>query len=302
MTNFKKVNVFITVVIFGLILNGCMGGSSSIKLTPELKKVVDNNTTLYTQFNIFVDVNKVLSTNYEIGFLLPINSKIILQSVGKNVVKFIYNDREIRLINIEKYTGLNTIQLTNRYFSKNKVDLSRFTNSEQHSINAALISDGMSKNAVLLSRGYPPIHITKTLNRDTWTYWQGTRDKLVVHFNNNRVTKRERGNPSKSKKITRDISSYTPKPSNSKETTQNIPSYSLFSKVKKGMGRRQVVDLIGEGTDSSRFMTGKAFIPFNYGSDKARTVYYYKNEGELQFNMRNRLVEIHYDPSEDGYR
>ena len=92
------------------------------------------------------------------------------------------------------------------------------------------------------------------------------------------------------------------KTKSSKKASSKIPKNSRFSRLEKGMGMKQVTKLVGKPTDKHRFMTGKSFIPFYFGSDSSRTVYYYKRQGELQFNARGQLVKIVYDRSEDGYR
>jgi len=81
-----------------------------------------------------------------------------------------------------------------------------------------------------------------------------------------------------------------------------VKAGSKFSKVALQMGFKQVTDLIGEPNDMAIRRTGKTWMPFYYGSDRARRVAYYKGEGRLEFNMANRLVEIIPDESEDGYQ
>lgn len=87
------------------------------------------------------------------------------------------------------------------------------------------------------------------------------------------------------------------------ETTLYKPAPgSKFSKVKVGMSYRRVSDLIGDGSDIDTYTTGKAWIPFYYGSDRWRKDVYYKKEGRLVFNSRDDLIEILVDTDEDGYR
>jgi hypothetical protein len=90
--------------------------------------------------------------------------------------------------------------------------------------------------------------------------------------------------------------------STTKQSVQNIPSDSLFAKIKIGMGRKQVTDLIGHHSDMHTFSTGKIWIPFYFGSDTVRTVYYYKGKGRILFSRNGRVMKIDYDPSEDGYK
>ena len=83
---------------------------------------------------------------------------------------------------------------------------------------------------------------------------------------------------------------------------------SKFSKINVGMYSKQVMDLIGQPTDQKTYMTGKAWIPFHFGGDNARTEYHYKGEGTLTFAhggvgdmTSQKLIKITVNPSETGY-
>lgn len=86
-----------------------------------------------------------------------------------------------------------------------------------------------------------------------------------------------------------------------KQAPANIPAGSPLAKVKMGMQRGQVDDLIGQPTSTRVFPSGKAFIPFYYGPDTVRTGAFYKGLGRVVFSGANQVVEIEYDPNEDGY-
>ena len=86
-----------------------------------------------------------------------------------------------------------------------------------------------------------------------------------------------------------------------KPAPANIPASSPLAKVKMGMQRAQVDDLIGQPTSSRVFPSGKAFIPFYYGPDTVRTGAFYKGLGRVGFSGAHQVVEIEYDPTEDGY-
>lgn len=94
----------------------------------------------------------------------------------------------------------------------------------------------------------------------------------------------------------------TPAPAPAPVITQNIPASASFAKIDKGMGTKQVTDLLGYPDDTNSFITGKSFIPWYYGRDTHRTVYFYKNQGRIVFGGNQRVVEFEYDPSEDGYK
>ncbi len=80
-----------------------------------------------------------------------------------------------------------------------------------------------------------------------------------------------------------------------------IPPDSPLAKVKEGMGMQQVTDILGPPKDQEVYATGKMWIPFYFGSDTHRYVLYYKGLGQIHFSAQ-RVMEIIYDPTEDGYR
>lgn len=92
------------------------------------------------------------------------------------------------------------------------------------------------------------------------------------------------------------------------EIIGDIPPGSPFSKIKIGMGMRQVHDLIGPPNDQNHYVTGKSWIPWYFGDDRSRVETFYKNQGRLTFTGGGRfssggeLIRIEYDASESGYK
>lgn len=84
---------------------------------------------------------------------------------------------------------------------------------------------------------------------------------------------------------------------------------SRFTRLQIGMSMKQVTDLVGQPTDSGAYMTGKAWIPFYFGSDRHRFEMVYKGQGRLIFaggSLGNftggNLIWIIHNASEGGYR
>jgi len=82
-----------------------------------------------------------------------------------------------------------------------------------------------------------------------------------------------------------------------------------FDKLAIGMPMRQVTDLIGQPSDQGAYVTGKAWIPFYFGSDRHRYEMVYQNQGRLIFaggSMGDwgsgHLIWIIYNRSEPAYR
>jgi hypothetical protein len=80
--------------------------------------------------------------------------------------------------------------------------------------------------------------------------------------------------------------------------------------LKIGMTSAQVVGLLGQPNDQGAHPTGKAFIPFYYGSDKFRHEVVYKGQGRLLFasgggfgwNADTHLIWIIHNPNEGPTR
>jgi hypothetical protein len=84
---------------------------------------------------------------------------------------------------------------------------------------------------------------------------------------------------------------------------------SKFTQLQIGMGMKQVTDIAGTPTDQGAYITGKAFIPFYFGSDRHRFELVYKGEGRLIFaggSLGNysggNLIWIIHCATEPGYR
>lgn len=85
---------------------------------------------------------------------------------------------------------------------------------------------------------------------------------------------------------------------------------SKFTKLQIGMSMRQAVDMVGtRPTDQGAYMTGKAWIPFYFGSDRHRYEMVFKGQGRLIFAggslgdySGGNLVWIIHNSAEGGYR
>ncbi len=93
------------------------------------------------------------------------------------------------------------------------------------------------------------------------------------------------------------------------EITGNPAANSKFTKLQIGMSMRQVVDIAGSPTDQGAYVTGKAWIPFYFGSDRHRFEMVYKNQGRLIFAggslgdfSGGNLIWIIHNGTEGGYR
>jgi hypothetical protein len=75
-----------------------------------------------------------------------------------------------------------------------------------------------------------------------------------------------------------------------------------FAKITVGMSDAEVRSILGEPNDASGHITGKAFIPYYYGSDTSRVEWLYKGSGIIQFSSnrwsgRLKVIRVIYDPT-----
>lgn len=93
------------------------------------------------------------------------------------------------------------------------------------------------------------------------------------------------------------------------EITGKPAANSRFKSLQIGMSMRQATDIAGQPTDQGAYVTGKAWIPFYFGSDRHRYEMVFKGQGRLVFaggsmgdySGGNLIMIIHND-KEGGYR
>lgn len=132
---------------------------------------------LYTQVNMWEYKKVINAVNYSVENKIPVNTKIKIFKIKGESIKFKCVDNPdvaYELVNVRKYTKIGTEELVKRYFGPKPIDLSVFTEKEQDFIEnfEGFFKAGISKEAVLVGRGYPPGHRTESTDLDTWVYWR----------------------------------------------------------------------------------------------------------------------------------
>ena len=84
------------------------------------------------------------------------------------------------------------------------------------------------------------------------------------------------------------------------------PAGHKMAKVEAGMNDGDVRRIMGEPQTRKVYMTGKAWMPWYWGSDTHRTEFKYKGSGRVVFNTNRwsgalKVVRVDYDRKEDGY-
>lgn len=143
---------------------------------------------LYTKFSLFYEEKVHRTTNYRIGVLVPINTEVtFVKSNGKEIYVKLPDGTELKIENIENFSGEKIDGIFSRTFSKEKVDLSKFSKIEKENIEIGDVQPDMSKDAVIAALGYPPKHQTPSLTSNAWRYWRNRFKTFIVHFKDEKV-------------------------------------------------------------------------------------------------------------------
>ncbi len=151
--------------------------------------------TFYTMANIWYEhPDKIYSTNYHRGAILPAGTKVTIKNVDPDEIKFT-DDKglDYKIVFVKKHHPDTTAwDYFDRYFSESNpmgagAASQKFTESEKKSIEAGVIKEGMSKAAVLMAYGYPPGIKTPSLKSDIWVYMENRFVTRSVKFKDDKV-------------------------------------------------------------------------------------------------------------------
>ena len=187
----KSIYSIATAIIVTIFLTGC---SAQIKLPKE-----DLAKTYYTQTNMWFrnshtydgnENNRMISdfsfysVNYKYDKLIPVNTAIKIIRLGHNSIFFkIKNNNKIFAFNRTRQSrGKSLTQLFNRSFNTNMRNLNSYNTNTKKDIFDGRISIGMTKDEVIIARGFPPETKTKSLVNNTWYYWDQKRNKVRFEF------------------------------------------------------------------------------------------------------------------------
>lgn len=142
----------------------------------------------YTKANIwYASPLKIPSTNYHVGSILPIGTKVDIREIKDDVI--VFTDQNGIVYNIQflpKFSGPSMMGYLNAYFSEDNIlerkTYKKLSKEEKANIAMGTIAEGMSKEAVLMAYGVPPTHKTPSTDSSPWTYWQNRFRTLVITF------------------------------------------------------------------------------------------------------------------------
>ena len=171
-------------VVLGVLCALLMAPAASFAGKKSTLKEAEGKT-YYTAVNIwYEDPSEIPSTNYHKGQLLPINTHVKIDAARSSGITFT-DDNNIKyaIQIVRKHTPIPAEEIFKRYFAEAKINLGKFNGNERKSIETGTIAVGMSKDAVIAAYGYPPAHMTPSLESNQWKYWKNRFVNFLVFFN-----------------------------------------------------------------------------------------------------------------------
>ena len=159
---------------------------------------------IYTSYNMWYEKPyRMHCINYKVGKRIPAGSIVSTAKLIKEIPDFngpgdgssseeqyivftlAGDDQEYKVYFVRRYHPRKNIDdYFKLMFSGQPLDerMSGFSEEEKEAVRGGYLVAGMSRDAVLISYGYPPEHKTTNLESDSWVYWINRFKKKFFHF------------------------------------------------------------------------------------------------------------------------
>ena len=121
---------------------------------------------------------------------MPINTPVKLLSMtgSKMTLKRLDTGQEIKVENVDKHTKKSMTEIAALMLSAEKTPLEKLPEEVASAVRNGDMRKGMTREILLMARGYPPAHETPSLDGDRWIYWSSRFVKQTVVFVNGRLS------------------------------------------------------------------------------------------------------------------
>ena len=146
-----------------------IGYFDTIKSDPDIVA----GQTYYLRHNLMFEKGTWVATNYWRGTLLLINTKVTVATLGNKSMLIKWDSGSLTIEN-NNYTKINMAALAKRMLSPNPVPIEKFGDAMAGNITSGTMVKGMTREQIIMTRGYPPAHKTPSITADNakWMYWR----------------------------------------------------------------------------------------------------------------------------------
>jgi len=193
-SNGRKYQKVLTVCFSLVLLLGC---ASFNKALEESRLKVSQGQTVFNRVGFRTYEANVIyySNRYFGGTFIPAGSECVIQDISKETIKFTFNGEEYVLVKwIGDVSAVNVKASFEKFFSENKseIGLDKVNPDSREHVQEGFVKEGMTKQEVLLSIGYPAYLGIKDptydddreliLSHNDWYYFKGRRTKILLRF------------------------------------------------------------------------------------------------------------------------
>jgi len=149
------------------------------------------NQPLYTAHNIWYEkADRVFAINYKKGIIIPAGSRVTdVRAVrgGTPTLHFVVPDAGVQVtmhLQPKFAPGVTIEAFRDRTLIPKPWEelIDGLDAREIESVRGAIVQTGISRRATLVAYGYPPEHVTPTLEKSVWTYWVNRFVKKELMF------------------------------------------------------------------------------------------------------------------------
>lgn len=144
----------------------------------------------FTRFTFHEEKNEHSTTNYARGPIVPINTPVKLVSMAGSLLVLKRGDtgQEIKVKNEEKYSKKSIKEIASIMLAEERTPIELVPEPFASAVRNGEMRKGMSKELVLMARGYPPAHETPSIESDRWVYWSSRFVKQTIVFSDGRLS------------------------------------------------------------------------------------------------------------------
>ena len=184
----------LTVCFALMLLTGCVSFNTAMKGS---KLEVSQGETVFNRVGFRTYGEKVIyyTNRYVGGTFIPAGSECVIQDMSGDTIKFTFNGEQYALVEwIGDVSAENVKPFFEKFFSKNRseIGLDKVNPAFRELVQEGFVKEGMSKEEVLLSIGYPAYLGVKDptydderkliLSQNDWYYFKGRRTKILLRF------------------------------------------------------------------------------------------------------------------------
>jgi hypothetical protein len=93
----------------------------------------------------------------------------------------------VKIVNVKDYSKKTIDEIASRYLAETPIPIDNLGKDVALQVVSGQVEIGMTKEQVLMARGYPPAHRTPNIELNRWVYWSSRFGKRAFIFENGRL-------------------------------------------------------------------------------------------------------------------